>query len=329
MAYHHLTPSERRVIYSMRVAGYTQTQIAQAMRRAQSTISRELSRNRDPARRYNPHLSNVLYWMRRERLYKRTKRGKNKLMRYVEAKLKLKWSPEQIAGRLRHVKYPRNRAMWISHETIYQHVWEDKAKGGKLYRTLRRGRKKYGKRGTGRHPNTFITGRVSIEQRPDLVQQRARLGDWEADTFYGRHRKGCFVTLVERKTAYLAASTMPNAKADSLNNAVLESLENVPNAVIHTITVDNGKEFARFKHLERALETRVYFTHPYSAWERAINENTNGLLRQYFPRKTDLSNVTQDQLQEVVQCLNNRPRKKLYYRTPREAFTQFAYALDT
>ena len=329
MPYHHLTPSERKVIWSMRNLDYTQAEIAKALGRSQSTIARELKRNGDPHGYYNPHTGNVLYWMRRQRLYKRTKRDKMELMDLVKFKLKRKWSPEQIAGSLRHVKYPHTPSMWVSHETIYRHIWADKAQGGKLYVHLRRGRRKYGKRGTGPHPNTHIKGRVSIEARPDVVNQRARAGDWEGDTFYGRHRKGCLCTLVERESGFLASSTMPDAKADSLNQAVLESLKDVPKDLVHTLTVDNGKEFARFKQLEKALHMQVYFAHPYSAWERAINENTNGLLRQYFPRKTDLRKVTQQQLQEAVQCLNNRPRKRLGYRTPREIFTQFILALDT
>ena len=130
MPYHHLTPSERKVICSMRNLDYTQAAIAKALGRSQSTISRELQRNGDPGGYYNPHMGNVLYWTRRQRLYKRTKRDQKDLMGYVESKLKQKWSPEQIAGRLCHVEHPRRRAMWISHETIYRHVWEDKARGG-------------------------------------------------------------------------------------------------------------------------------------------------------------------------------------------------------
>jgi len=329
MPYHHLTPSERKVIDFMRVANFSQARIAQALGRSQSTISRELRRNGDRDGYYNPHAANVVYWKRREQHYSRTKRGHKDLMDLVETKLHRKWSPEQIAGRLRYVEYPHDRAKWISHETIYQHVWEDKAHGGTLYRTLRRGRKIYGKRGTGRHPNTFIKGCVSIEQRPAIVNQRTRVGDWEGDTFFGRLRNGCLATLVERSTGFLAAALMPNACASSLNLAVLESLRPVPKALVHTLTVDNGKEFAGFKSLETQLEMHVYFAHPYSAWERAINENTNGLLRQYFPKKTNLSTITQQQLQDALQCLNDRPRKRLLYRTPRELLSLSILALDT
>jgi IS30 family transposase len=250
-------------------------------------------------------------------------------MDYVRTKLNAKWSPQQIAGRLRYAEHRHNSSMWISHQTIYHFVAQDKAKGGKLFRHLRRGNKKFGKRGTGRHPNTFIRGRVSIDQRPPVVDQRLRVGDWEGDTFYGRHRKGCFCTLVERKTGFLATAIMPDASAQSLNDAVRQAFKDIPNSLVHTCTVDNGKEFARFKELEDQLDARFYFAHPYSAWERGLNENTNGLLRQFFPRKTDLTNVTPEQLTEVALCLNDRPRKRLNYRTPREALALSLYALDT
>lgn len=329
MPYQHLTPSERKVIDSMWRAGYTQVKIAQALQRRQSTISRELARNSVPDGHYNPHMGNLLYWKRREQLYKRTKRDNKDLMDFVESKLKRKWSPEQIAGHLRDVQFPKDRSRWVSCQTIYRYVWEDKAHGGKLFRKLRRGHRKYGKRGAGRHPNTYLKGRVSIDQRPEVVNERARLGDWEGDTVYGAQRRGRFVTLVERRSGFLVASLMPDATARSLNQAALDSFKDVPKARIHTLTVDNGKEFARFKELEDALDMKVYFAHPYSAWERGTNENTNGLLRQYFPRKTNLSRLTQGQLQEAVQSLNDRPRKRLEYRTPREVFTESAYALDT
>ena len=329
MSYHHLTPSERKTISSMIDADYTQTQIAKALGRNQSTICRELKRNGEQNEDYNPHLSNIMYWMRRKRVYRRHKRENKRLMKYVRFRLNQKWSPEQIAGHLRCVKYPRDPNMWISHETIYRYVWEDKANSGKLYRKLRRGRKMYGKRGKGHHPNKYIKDRVSIDERPKVVDERSRVGDWEGDTVYGRHRKGCFVTMVERKSSFLVAAIMPDAKAHSLNNAVLKGFDEIPKSLIQTVTVDNGKEFSSFKMLEIALDAKFYFAHPYSAWERALNENTNGLLRQFFPKKTDLSKVTKEQLMEVVKCLNNRPRKKLNYRTPREVFAKAAIALDT
>jgi IS30 family transposase len=330
MPYHHLTPSERKVIYSMRCMPekYSQADIARALGRSRSTISRELKRNSDGRRWYNPEVGNVLYRMRRTRLYRCTKREQEAVMGHVEEALKKKWSPEQIAGRLR-LAFPEDRSRWISHETIYRHVREDKANGGKLFQHLRRGRKHWGKRGKGCHPNTYIKGRTSIEQRPEEANQRRRVGDWEGDTMYGGNRKGCLATFVERKYGFLVAQRMQDATAASLNEAAIRGLAHLPRELLKTLTVDNGKEFAHFKALEVQLGLQVFFTHPYSAWERATNENTNGLLRQYFPRKKDLSRLTDEELQKAVQSLNDRPRKRLGYRTPREVLEDLVVALDT
>lgn len=329
MLYRHLTPAERRVVYSMNRAGYLQREIARALGRSPSTISRELRRNWDQvSQEYCPHWANLSYWKRRERIYKSYKTSNVPLMNEVVAKLKKRWSPEQIAGRLRYVTHPKNPAKWISYQTIYRYIFRDKMQGGKLWRYLRRGRKWFGKRGAGRHPNTYLKGRVSIEHRPEIVNQQARVGDWEGDTFYGAKRKCCLATVVDRKTLFLAAQKMPDATAPSLNEAIVKALHKVNKALVHTLTVDNGKEFAQFKALEATLETTVYFTHPYSAWERPINENLNGLIRQYLPKKKDFSSMTEDDLECIIQSLNNRPRKKLGYRTPNEAFQEAVIALD-
>jgi len=255
--------------------------------------------------------------------------GDEALMDQVVSRLKQGWSPEQIAGRFRHVEYADNQGMWISYETIYRYLWEDKRRGGSLYCLLRRGRRKYGKRGTGPHPNRKITGRVSITERPAIVTEQGRFGDWEADTVYGRQRKSCLVTVVERKSLWCAAAHIPDATAGAVNQGMLQSLLPIPKPLVLTITVDNGKEWARFKVLERALQTSVYFTHPYTAWERPINENLNGLLRQYLPRGSDLRHTTPEQLAQIVRKLNDRPRKKHLYQTPNEVFSEACVALAT
>jgi len=328
MLYHHLTPAERLVIDSMCRAGFSQKGIANALDRNRSTICREFRRNRDTiSQRYCPHWANLQYWKRREQVVNAHKTGSAALMEYVVAKLELRWSPEQIAGRLRHVEHPQDPAQWVSYQTIYRYVARDKEQGGKLYRWLRRGRKPFGKRGAGRHPNARIKGGVSIEQRPAAVNEQTRVGDWEGDTLFGAKRLSCLATVVERKTLYLVAQKMPNATAHALNQAVLQGFTSIDKALVHTLTVDNGKEFAGFKTIENALEATVFFAHPYSAWERAVNENTNGLLRQFLPKKTDLGVVTPEQLDLIVGYLNNRPRKKLRYRTPSEVFLEAAGAL--
>ena len=328
MPYHHLTPAEREVIDSMRRANYGRRAIARALHRSPSTLSRELRRNYDTVgHRYCPHWANLLYWERRKQVVNTYKTSNTALMNTVRDGLKRRWSPEQIAGRLRYVEHPHDPDQWISYQTIYRYVRQDKVAGGRLYRFLRRGRKKYGKRGTGPHPNTWIKGRVSIEQRPALVDEQGRIGDWEGDTFFGAKRQSCLATLVERKTLFLVACPMPNATSAAFNDAALKGLGALPKDRLCTLTVDNGKEFAAFKQLEHTLGMDVYFAHPYTAWERPINENTNGLLRQFLPRKTDFRELTTEHLEWIVHMLNNRPRKKLNYRTPHEAFHQTPVAL--
>jgi IS30 family transposase len=246
-------------------------------------------------------------------------------MRLVNAMLQEGWAPEQIAGRLRRVDHPRGRSKWISLQTIYRHIWADKATGGGLFRYLRRGGKRYLKR-CGRTRGQIV-GRVSIDERPAIVDERRRMGDWEGDTIVGRQHKGLVATFVERKTGYLVARKMNDKRASSLNDAAKAALQSIPHPLIRTFTFDNGKEFAGFNELEKHFDADVYFAHPYSAWERGTNENTNGLLRQFLPKKTDFRLLTQAQLDIITQRLNNRPRKRLDYRTPCEVFKKAIVAL--
>lgn len=328
MSYTHLNPSERIVIERMKRFGSCAGEIARALGRAPSTILRELGRNSDRSG-YDPHWANVLYWKRREQKRLRYKTGDSRLMRRVLDKLQEGWSPEQVCGRFRRHEYAHDPRMWISHETIYRYVWADKRQGGMLWKYLRKKRNKYGKRGTGRHPNQWLRGRVSIDERPKVVTAQGRIGDWEADTIYGRNRESCMVTIIERKSLFTSAAHVPSASAYAVNHAILQSLLHIPKQLIHTLTLDNGKEWADFKELERQLQADVYFTHPYSAWERPVNENLNGLLRQYLPRKSDLRCTTAQQLHEILQRLNDRPRKKHDYRTPLEVFRDACLALDS
>ena len=329
MPYHHLTPLERKSIDSMLAMNFTQTKMAKVLSRNQSTLSRELKRYRERDGHYNPHTGNVMYHKHRERLPVKGKIDNAKLMAIVSEKLKEKWAPEQVSGWLREEKHPQDKAMWVSHETIYRYVRQDRAKGGQLYKHLRHSRKRFSNRVQARSSMGKIKDRVSIEERPAIVDEQARIGDWEGDTVVGKAQQGAFATLVERKTLFLVAHTMDDRKAASLNEAVLTAMKHIPRQKMQTLTLDNGSEFTHFKVLEEALGMKVYFAHPYRAWERAINENTNGLIRQYLPKKTSFADLTQQQLDEIVDQLNNRPRKKLNYRTPRQAFEEDLYALGT
>jgi IS30 family transposase len=330
MSYSHLSKAERKVVYFMReIRECSLRAIAEALGRSVSTISRELRRNLDGRGEYHPDLACVLYWKRRERLVVRPKSEHAQLMHLVVKWLKEDWSPEQIAGRFRYVQFVNDPEYWISHETIYRYVKADRRRGGKLYRLLRRsGLRKYQRKGHGGMLGRMMN-RTSIDMRPIEVNMQARFGDWEGDTIRGGDRQGHAATFVERKSLFLAGALMRDAKADTLRLAARTAFDGIPNGLIHTITVDNGKEFAAFEDIEKDFDTSVYFAHPYSAWERGVNENTNGLLRQYILKKTNLLTLSPTKFKEAIDRLNNRPRKKLKYRTPQEVFTDVYVALGS
>ncbi|MHB1400270.1 MAG: IS30 family transposase, partial [Trichloromonadaceae bacterium] len=239
----------------------------------------------------------------------------------VENKLRDDWPPEVIAYRVR-ADHPDDERMRVSHETIYRWVFLDAGQGGTLYRHLHR-RRKHRRRqkryGAGRR---FIPGRVGIEERPEVVAQRSRFGDWEGDLILGRRRSGAIATHVERKSRYLMAELLPDRKADTFNEAAIPAYQALPKHLCQTLTLDNGKEFSRFKELEAKTGLSVYFAAPYSAWQRGTNENTNGLLRFYFPKGTNFKRISARALAKAVHKLNNRPRKCLGYRTPQEVYAE-------
>jgi IS30 family transposase len=210
--------------------------------------------------------------------------------------------------------------MRISHETIYRWIYSDANNEGTLYKHLRRRRKKRRRQkryGAGRR---FIPGRVGIAERPAIVNSRKRFGDWEADTIEGKKSSGYIATHVERKSRYLMAAKLVDKKSDSLTMQSIRLFCGIPKKMRQTLTVDNGSEFAKFKELEDRTGLAVYFADPYAAWQRGTNENTNGLLRQYFPKGTDFSKITEEDLAFAVKKLNYRPRKCLGYQTPHEVF---------
>lgn len=224
------------------------------------------------------------------------------------------WSPEQISGRL---KLDEINPIVVSHETIYQHIYANKRLKGTLYKNLRRKSRKYQRRINGKTTRGQIVGRVDIEDRPEIANKRERLGDYEVDTIVGLGHKSSIVTLVDRKSRFTYILKLAKNGADEVTQAIINALKTSTMPVL-TLTFDNGKEFA--KHLEIALKlgVKTYFAKPYRSWERGTNENTNGLIRQYFPKKTDFDTVSADDLEKVQNLLNNRPRKTLNYLTPAE-----------
>lgn len=318
MSYQHLKLEQRYVIYHLKVYGLSLREIGRRLGRSASTISRELKRNMGKWQK--------VYWYenahesaksRRTQCRRSTKESNKELYRYVYQGLQQGWCPQLISGRLKR-EYPHRRGMRISTETIYRWVYKDALNGGELYRLLPRHHRKR-KRHRGRSSlRGQIKGRVGIEERPEIVDSRIRYGDWESDTLEGAKGSGGLATHVERKSRYLVASKLKDKRAETYTERTTTAFKKIPNTLRKTMTADNGKEFASFKQIEQRVGFKVYFAQPYAAWRRGTNENTNGLLRRYFPKGFDFSSVTYQAVARVVRKLNNRPRKCLDYRTPRE-----------
>lgn len=308
--YTQLTSPERYQIYALKQAGHSKTEIAGLLKRNKSTIGRELKRNRG-LRGYRPKQAQSMTDNRRKK--KVQARIATEVWVWVERLFREDWSPEQISGWLTIEK-----DMHISHEWIYQYVYQDKRQGGDLHKHLRcqkTRRKRYGsndRRGQ-------IHGRVSIDKRPKIVELRSRIGDWEADTVIGKPGGAVLVTLAERKSRLSIIALAPDKTALSAKSAILASLQPIA-AQVHTITYDNGKEFAHHLEIANVLKAEGFFAHPYHSWERGLNENTNGLIRQYLPKRTDFHSLTQQDIQDIMDKLNNRPRKCLGFKTPNQVF---------
>jgi transposase, IS30 family len=310
MSYRQLTREQRYQIYALLKAGHKQTQIALIIACHKSTISRELRRNVG-YKGYRPLQAQQLARNRRRRSH--GPRISEQTWLLVELLLRQQWSPEQIAGRLKLEQRPT-----VSHERIYLYIYADKRRGGRLYQHLR-SQKKQRKRYGGHARRAQIPNRISIEQRPAIVACKGRLGDWEADTIIGARHQGAILSCTERKSKLTLLRKLKSKEAQEVKRNCIELLAPCAD-LVHTITVDNGKEFSDHRDIARLLQTEIYFAHPYASWERGLNENTNGLIRQYFPKKYDFGQVSQEDVQRVAARLNNRPRKTLGYRTPNEVF---------
>ena len=311
MSYTHLTQAERYQIYVLKKAGHRLVEIGLLLNRAVSTISRELKRNTG-LRGYRPRQAQHMSESRR------AINGRvidEATWKYVASKLLEDWSPEQISAHA-----------CVSTETIYQHIYADKRSGGSLYRHLRcqkQRRKRYGKidrRG-------IIAHRQSIDLRPAVVEERCRIGDWEADTLIGRNHKQAIVSLVERKSGFTLIRKVERKTAKEVSQAMIGLLKPFRLKVL-TITSDNGREFAHHETIAKQLRTDFYFAHPYASYERGTNENTNGLIRQYFPKQMKFEDISNKDIQLVMQRLNHRPRKRLGFLTPHQVFYNLRVALQ-
>ena len=312
MSYQHLTQAERYQIYAYRKAGLTQNQIAESMGRSPSTISRELRRNRGH-RGYRPGKAHDL--ARRRAVRCRTRRRISAAQwRGIESLINQEWSPAQIAKRA-----DLEGSLRISHEWIYRYIALDRATGGLLWKKLRRANLRRRHYHQGRRKRHLIRFRVGIEQRPVHIENRQELGHWEGDTIVGKGRRGALVTLVERTSRLTRLGRLTRADARSTSDTICNRLHQI-SARVKSITFDNGPEFALHRRLERALSTRIFFAEPHKPWQRDSNENTNGLIRQYLPKRRPLDNLTPYEITKIESRLNNRPRKCLGYLTPHEVF---------
>lgn len=319
MSYRQLTQEQRYQIGACLRIGMKRSEIASEIKVHRSTVSREIGRNSTPYR-YNP--SRAIRAARERHEDKRKHRIDGATWARVERLLETEWSPEQISDRLKVEGLPT-----VSHETIYLHIYRDKRGGGVLYTNLRR-RHAYRKRIHKYCKRVGWDSRRPIAERPAVVESRSRLGDWEADTIIGREKKGGILSLVERRSRFCLLQKVPTKSSDTVAEAVCTKLLPFKDKVF-TITSDNGPEFIRHQRIAHTLNADYFFADPYSSWQRGTVENTNGLVRQYFPKKTGFTAVSDSDIQFVNDRLNNRPRKSLGFRTPNEVFFNHFVALIT
>lgn len=310
---------KRCQILAYRKAGYTQTEIAKEIGVNQSTISRELNKNTIFVRtkfgswQYKPDYAQA----NAERKHKeKNKKAKFTLevTEFIREKLLQKWSPDQISGYAK-----KHNLFFIGKESIYQFILKDKEKGGKLYLNLRHQNKKYRKRYSSPKRTGPIKNRRFIDERPKVVDEKNRIGDWEIDTIISKQQKQAVISIVERFSKKTILKKVSKRTANSVATATIEGLKIYLDSVL-SITADNGSEFAFHEKISKELNTDFYFAHPYSSWERGLNENTNGLVRQYLKKGSSFTEITDVDLTIIEHYLNNRPRKSLGYATPNEIF---------
>lgn len=275
MNYKQLTENERYQIYVMNKAGHSQEHIASLLERSPSTISRELWRNQG-LRGYRPAQAQRMSDERRRNAQK-ARKITLEVKCWIETLIRQELSPQQVVDYLK-----RHKKVSLHHETVYQFIYDDKARGGDFYAHLRVASKPYRKRYGTYERRGRIKNRVDIDERPTVVDRRNRVGDWEGDTVMGKSRKSALLTMVERKTLYTVIARLTGKRADLLAKTAVGSMNHLKGK-IKTITLDNGLEFAEHEEIAQGLEADIYFAHPYASWECGINENTNGLIRQYFP----------------------------------------------
>jgi IS30 family transposase len=316
MTYCQITSEERYILAALRKQGFNQSEIARHLGRHRSSISRELKRNSSRwDGHYRPSKAIERTAGRRSRS-RRNQRFSHRDFQRVESLLRQRLSPEQVAGRLR-----LHGELAISHETIYRHVWRDRMLGGSLYTYLRGARKKRRKRYGAYDSRGRLAGKRHISERPLTAALRSEIGHWEIDTVIGKGDRHCLVTIVERKTGYVLIGKLRARTTQHTNQRTLRLLRRHPQ-LFKTITADNGTEFHDYAQLEIATAVRFFFATPHHSWERGTCENTNGLIRQYVPKGTSMAKLSQHHCNAIARALNNRPRKRLLFKTPQECINE-------
>jgi IS30 family transposase len=315
MPYNHITINEREKIYHMLIEGKSLSEIARELGRSKSSISREIRRNigKSGYRTIKAHSKAEKRRYEAKQPYKMMDPRIN--TKVIDA-FEQDWSPEQIASTIKRDN-PDDITLHISHQTIYTWIKQDKLEGGMMYKHLRQSKRKRRKRyGSGTSKRGHIKNAKDITERPDIVEQRHRAGDWESDTIEGKKGTGYIATHVCRKTKYVVVTKLKTKAAKVFNRRTVKAFNRHGDLPCHTLTVDRGKEFAAHEQLEKDMQCAVYFAKPYQAWQRGLNENTNGLLRQYLPKGTDFRKISEKYLKHIEKLLNTRPRKSLEYQTP-------------
>lgn len=309
--YQHLSIDEREKILVLTTQGKSLREIGRITGRNVSTISRELRRNTRGKHSYSAFFAQRVYQLRRKRCKRKRVLEDGKTKACVVRLLENYWSPEQINKRLKK----ENNPIQIGTSTLYRALAT-----GLLEKTLRQKLRRKGQQHSKRLPCGHLPVQNTIHDRPDVANERKRLGDWECDTVRGAHNSGCVATLVDRKSRYTVCAMLPNRTAEAYTQAVTQRMSREPALIIHTLTCDHGKEFAQFSKMEQVLQCTVYFADPGCPGQRGTNENTNGLLRQFLPKRTRFTAVTQNDVDAFAQLLNLRPRKCLNWLSPFEVF---------
>jgi IS30 family transposase len=316
MSYSHLNLDQRNRLYQLQQnLTLSQSELGKLIGCSQSTISRELKRNKNSEKLYLPDTAQRLSEKRRQESKKEFSNITEETIQAIKNGLKDRYSPEQIAGRLK-----REKKKSVSHETIYKMIAKNHQECGEYQKYLRQGKKKRKKRKGKNACKIGIPNRVGIENRPKIAEEKKEIGHWESDTMIGGNHSGVLVTHVDKASKFLVAALGKDKSMKELNEVTIKLFKDIDKEKRKTFTCDNGKEFSGHEELSQVLSAEFYFANPYCSWERGLNEHTNGLLRQFFPKGTNFKIVKPEEVEKAVNLINNRPRKSLDYQTPYEVF---------